>query len=110
MASLKIKKVELKELHLDVFEEPVYFKPLKMSMLNWADKLAQKDLPPIEQAVAMAKIIQGVMVDKDGNSFDNIKEMTADEIVELFSVEDFTKIIEIVMPAPKKEGEDGLGN
>lgn len=101
MTILNFKKPSLTEIKLTISDDPLYLKPLPMKLLSFADKISDKDVPKAEQNIAFAMIIKTVLCDKDGNKFSNIDDMSADDLTEIFSLEDFTSIFEVIMPAQK---------
>ena len=82
----------------------VWAKPLPMSMLHLADKLANKETKPAELAVTFALIMKAVLRDEDGKPLEDVDVMTADELADAFPVEDFTTLISAIMPS--KEVDD----
>ena len=61
----------------------------------------------MEQSVAFATILGAIAVDADGNPFDDITSMSAEEISAVFPLNDLMTIVNVIMPKPE-EGE--LGN
>ena len=101
MAILFQNKPENKRVDLSV--GTAYLKPLPMSLLPFASKLGGEDVKPKDQEIAFAMILKEVMVDEHDMPFDDLQDMTAEDIGRAFTLDDFTKVIGVLMPAPEDE-------
>ena len=102
MANLFTKKPQLKHIELSIGD--AYLKPLPMTLLSHASKLADQDVSAEQQAVSFSMILKAVLVDANGNEFDDLKDLTPDQVATAFSLEDFTAILTAIMPDGAEEG------
>ena len=93
------KKMELKEVKLSF--ETVWIKEVSFRHMSMLDKLGDPNIKDIEKAVFFAQIIKDVLVDKDGNEYEDLKDMTPEEMGDMFSIEDFATLINAMLPPPK---------
>lgn len=103
MANLFTKTPENQKIELSI--GTAFLKPLPMSLLSVASSLGNQDSNSKEQAIAFAMILKQVMVDADGMPFDDLSNMNAEEIAETFTLDDFTNILMVLMPAGEDMGK-----
>ena len=98
MANLFTKTPQNKHVELSI--GTAFLKPLPMKLLPFAQKLGNQDTPTTEQTIAFSMILKEVLVDNAGNRFEDVETMTPEEISDSFSLEDFTTILQAIMPEP----------
>ena len=96
MSNLFTKKPQNKKVELSI--GTAFLKPLPMNLLPLAQKLGDPDTTSTEQSVAFAMILKEVLVDTYGERYSDVEAMTPEEIGSAFSLEDFTAILQSVMP------------
>lgn len=78
----------------------VCVKPLMLKDLHHLEAATDPELNPIVKMTKMASVIKEVLVDTDGNPFEDLQDMTPDELSASMTVEDFTLIMETLTPPP----------
>ena len=100
------KKTELKEVKLSF--ETVWMKEVSFKHVPMLEKLSDPSIDEIKKIVFFTQIMREVLVDKDGNKYEDLEAMTAEEVGDMFSIEDFGILIQAMMP-PVKDGDDSAG-
>ena len=100
------KKTELTEVKLSF--ETVYLKEVSFKHVPALEKASDPATDEINRIVQFAKVIKEILVDKDGNPYEDLKDMTPNEMGDMFSIKDFGKLIEAAMPPPA-DGDEPAG-
>ena len=100
------KKHELKKIELSF--ETVYLKEVSFRHVPMLEKVSDPNINAMEKVILFTQILKEVLVDKDGNEYEDFKDMTAEEAGDMFSIEDFGTLIQAMLPAPA-DGDEPAG-
>ena len=101
------KKKELKEVELSF--ETVYLKEISFRHIPALENVDNPSTDAVKKLTLFAGVIKEVLVDKDGNKWEDLQEMTPEEMGDMFSIDDFTKLIEAMLPRPVADEDEPAG-
>lgn len=73
-------------------------RPLMVSHAHLFEDIQKLEGNPVEQHVKLAMLMKELLCDTDGNPFEDLKDMSAKEIVEKFPMTDFILILRELNP------------
>ena len=77
---------------------PVWIKPLLVKHAKMFDSITSDNGNAAEQHTMLAMLLKELLCDKDGNPFEDLVEMSPDEIKETLTVQDFATIVQAMAP------------
>ena len=77
---------------------PVWMKPLLVKHAKMFDTITNENGNAAEQHTMLAMLLKELLCDKDGNPFEDLVEMSPEEIKETLTVQDFATIVQAMAP------------
>ena len=96
MANLFNKKPVCKTIHLSIGE--VCLKPLMVKHAKMFESITDDNGNAAQQHTMLTMLLKDLVVDKDGNMFEDLTKMSADDIKEHLTMQDFATLIQAMAP------------